>query len=135
MDALLSKGFAAYAAFWAFLFFNVGAWLLVKRLRLCFGERAQGEVTGYVARMRSRAGERRAWMPIVRFGSLQHGQREFVSRMGANPAKWPVGTRVPVAFSASDPKAAEIATPARLWLAPAAFWLLAIGTLAAALSA
>jgi hypothetical protein len=115
--------------------FGGGAWLLLARLQLFLGVRAQGEVVGYVRRMRSRAGSRIMFMPLVRYGSLHHGEREFQSRMSAYPERWPVGTELPVAYSETDPAAPEIATPVRLWLAPIALWLFGIGMIAAALKA
>jgi len=99
------------------------------------GGRAQGEITGYVARMQSGRAGRIMYMPKVRYGSLHHGEREFVSRMSANPERWPVGTRLPIAYSTSDPAAAEIATFARMWLAPLVFWLFASALIVAALKA
>jgi len=135
VGALWDNGFNSYAAACAILLFSAGAWLFLKRLRLSLGDRAQGEITGYVTRMRPRAVSKTMFMPKVRYGCLQHGRHEFVSRMSADPESWPVGTRVPVAFSAADPAGAEIATLARLWLAPLAFWILAAGMVGVALKA
>ena len=74
-------------------------------------------------------------MPHVRFVAADMREHTFVSRMGAKPARWPVGTSVPVAFLADDPSRAEIATFARLWTAPAALYLFAAGIAYAALTA
>jgi hypothetical protein len=130
---MFDNGFSAYLSVCAILLFNGGAWLSVKRMRLCFGQRAEGEVVGYVERMQHRAGSRPTFMPKVSYASLQHGQQQFVSRMSASPRRWPVGTRLPVAFLSSHPATAEIATPARLWMAPAMVWIMAAGVLFAAL--
>lgn len=135
MNALFDNGLSSYAASCAILLFVGGAWLFTKRIRLAIGERAQGEVTGYVTGMRTSRGSRITQMPKVQYGSLEHGEQEFVSRMSADPERWPVGTRLPVAYSPSDPSAAEIATFARLWLAPLAFWLLAGGLIIMAIRA
>lgn len=135
IDQLFASPFSAYATVVAIVLFNGGAWLVLKRLRLFMGDRAQGEVTGYVTRMRTDRGSRTLYMPRVRYGSLEHGQHEFVSRMSGDPKRWPIGTRLPVAYSRSDPKIAEIATPARLWLAPIVFWLFAGSMILAALEA
>ena len=135
MHDLFDNGLSIYATAIAVIRFTTAAWLLVKRLRLCFGERAQGEVVAYVERMRSRAASPIMYMPRLKYRTLQHGEQEFVSRMSANPSRWPVGTHLPVAYSAFDPSLAEIATPARLWLAPAIFFLFALMMLGIALRA
>ena len=117
--------------------FFVGAVVLtVSRARLSlFGARTTGVVFDYTERMRSSPGEKRQFMPHVRFVGPGMGERTFVSRMGASPSKWPVGTEVPVTFLEGDPRRAEIATFARLWAAPFALYLLAAGAAWAALSA
>ena len=105
----------------------VGAtFLLVARARLSlFGARTTGEVVTYTERMRSSPGEKASFMPHVRFVAADMREHTFVSRMGAKPSRWPVGTSVPVAFLAGDPSRAEIATFARLWAAPAALYVFA----------
>jgi Protein of unknown function (DUF3592) len=110
--------------------------LTVSRARLSlFGARTTGVVFDYTERIRSSPGDRRQFMPHVRFVGPGMSERTFVSRMGARPSQWPVGTEVPVAFLERDPRRAEIATFARLWAAPLAMYVLAAGALAAALSA
>jgi len=106
---------------------SLGAtFLLVSRARLSlFGARTSGEVVSYTERMRSSRGERTSHMPHVRFVADDMREHTFVSRMGAEPSRWPVGTSVPVAFLEHDPSRAEIATWARLWIAPAALYLFA----------
>ena len=64
-------------------------------------------------------------MPHVRFVGPDMREHTLVSRMGAKPTRWPVGTSVPVAFLERDPSRAEIATFARLWAAPAALFVFA----------
>jgi hypothetical protein len=117
--------------------FLVGATLLlIRRLRLSVGgARTTGEVVDYSTRMRSTPGERPSHMPHVRFVGADLREHTFISRMGASPERWPVGTCLPVVFLESDPKRAEIATPARLWVAPAAMYLLAAGAAFAAYGA
>ena len=100
--------------------------LLVARARLSlFGARTTGEVVAYTTRMRSTRGERPSHMPHVRFVGPDMREHTFVSRMGAKPSRWPVGTSVPVAFLERDPSRAEIATWGRLWTAPAVLYLFA----------
>jgi len=100
--------------------------LLVGRARLSlFGARTTGEVVGYTTRMRASRGERASHMPHVRFVGSDMRSHTLVSRMGARPSRWPVGTTVPVAFMEGDPSRAEIATFARLWAAPAALYVFA----------
>ena len=105
----------------------VGAtFLLVARARLSlFGARTSGEVVAYTERMRSDRGEKASYMPHVRFVAADMREHTFVSRMGASPARWPVGTSVPVAFLERDPSRAEIATWGRLWTAPVVLYLFA----------
>jgi hypothetical protein len=132
LERLFSDPPSAYMTICAVVLFNVGAWVFLKRLRLCLGGRAEGEIVGYTERMRSHRSAPPMYMPRIRYWSLQHGQCEFQSRMGASPKRWPVGTRVSVAYSETDPSVAEIATPARLWLAPAIFWMFAAVVIVAA---
>ena len=100
--------------------------LLVVRARLSlFGARTTGEVVGYTARLRTARGERSQHMPHVRFVGSDMRSHTLVSRMGADPSRWPIGTSVPVAFLERDPSRAEIATFARLWAAPAALYVFA----------
>jgi hypothetical protein len=115
----------------------VGAtFLLVARARLSlFGARTSGEVVAYTERMRSTRGEKTSYMPHVRFVAADMQEHTFVSRMGAKPARWPVGTSVPVAFLSGDPSRAEIATWGRLWTAPAVLYLFAAGMAYAAYTA
>jgi len=89
------------------------------------GARTSGEVVSYTTRMRASRGEREQHMPHVRFVAADMREHTFISRMGAKPSRWPVGTSVPVAFLERDPSRAEIATWARLWVAPAALYLFA----------
>ncbi len=115
-----------YFAFCAVALCVGATFLLVARVRLSLlGARTSGEVVSYTERMRSSPGERTSYMPHVRFVADDMREHTFVSRMGAKPARWPVGTSVPVAFITGDPSRAEIATFARLWTAPAALYLFA----------
>ena len=115
----------------------VGAtFLLVARARLSlFGARTTGEVVAYTTRMRATQGERAQHMPHVRFVGSDMREHTLVSRMSASPARWPVGTSVPVAFLERDPSRAEIATWTRLWAAPLAMLAFAAVLAYAALSA
>ncbi len=112
-----------YLGICALALFVGATFLLVARARLSlFGARTTGEVVAYTTRMRATRGERTQHMPHVRFVGPDMREHTLVSRMGAKPARWPVGTSLPVAFLERDPSRAEIATFARLWLAPAALY-------------
>ncbi len=125
-----------YLAFCAAALFLGATVLLVSRARLSlFGARTSGEVVSYTERMRSSPGERTSYMPHVRFVADDMREHTFVSRMGAKPSRWPVGTSVPVAFLERDPSRAEIATWGRLWTAPLALYLFAAGMAYAAYTA
>ena len=99
------------------------------RLRLT-GTRTQGRVIGYVNRLQADRSDSPGQMPRIRY-SGRDGQREFVSRMGARPERWPVGTILPVLYRPGTSEA-EIATRGRLWVAPLAAWLMALVAFAAA---
>ena len=125
-----------YFGICALALFAGATFLLVARARLSlFGARTSGEVVSYTERMRSSRGEKTSYMPHVRFVAADMREHTFVSRMGAQPSRWPVGTSVPVAFVASDPSRAEIATWGRLWIAPAALYLFAAAMAYAAYTA
>ena len=115
-----------YLGICSFLLLVGATALLVGRARLSlFGARTTGEVVGYTTRMRASRGERASHMPHVRFVGSDMRSHTLVSRMGARPSRWPVGTSVPVAFLPGDPSRAEIATFGRLWAAPAALYVFA----------
>ena len=82
-------------------------------------------MVAYTTRMRASRGEREQHIPHVRFVGSDMREHTLVSRMCASPARWPVGTSVPVAFLERDPSRAEIATWGRLWTAPLALYLFA----------
>ena len=92
-------------------------------------------MVAYTTRLRATRGEREQHMPHVRFVGPDMREHTVVSRMGASPARWPVGTSVPVAFLERDPSRAEIATFGRLWTAPAVLYLFAAGVAWAAYTA
>ena len=125
-----------YFGICALALFAGATFLLVARARLSlFGARTSGEVVAYTTRMRATRGEREQHMPHVRFVGPDMREHTLVSRTGASPARWPVGTSVPVAFLERDPARAEIATFTRLWLAPAALYVFAAGLAYAAYTA
>ena len=125
-----------YLAICALALFAGATFLLVARARLSlFGARTTGEVVAYTKRMRASRGEREQHMPHVRFAGSDMREHTLVSRMGASPARWPVGTSVPVAFLERDPSRAEIATWGRLWTAPLALYLFAAVMASAAYAA
>ena len=111
------SAFQIYLASFGSLVLAIGVGMAVARARLTAGGRADGEIVGYVERMRSRRGAVPQFMPKVRFHTLE-GPQEFQSRMSGDPDRWPVGTRVRVAYRRDKPEAAEIAQAGRLWIPP-----------------
>jgi hypothetical protein len=125
-----------YLGICALALFAGATFLLVARARLSLlGARTTGEVVAYTTRMRTSRGEREQHMPQVRFVGPGMREHTLVSRMSASPARWPVGTSVPVAFLERDPSRAEIATWGRLWTAPVVLYLFAAGVAFAAYTA
>ena len=114
---MTATGFGIYLCVVGAMLAAIGAGLLVKRLRIASGDRVQGQIVAYVQPMAQR-GSQHQYMPVVRFAPRGSLPVEFQSRMGANPKHWPVGTAVPVAYRPERPDHAEIATAARLWVAP-----------------
>jgi hypothetical protein len=114
---LTSTGFGIYLCIVGAAFAAIAVGLFVRRLQIHAGPRADGQVVGYATRLSHRP-SRRQYMPLVRFTPRGCAPVEFQSRMGADPVRWPEGTPVPVAYRAEHPSHAEIATAARLWLAP-----------------
>jgi hypothetical protein len=103
--------------------------LLIARVRLSAGERTTGQIAGYRERMRGRAGEKRQYMPLVRYQPRIGQIVEFQSRMGTSSKPYQIGEPVPVIYRPDKPAAAEIDTSARLWLAPAALAAIGLVTL------
>ena len=103
-----------------------GAMMLVSRIRLTAGGRAQGQVIDYAERIGSGRGNRRQFMPIVRYHPAGGTPVEFQSRMGASGKPFQIGEPVPVVYRRDKPQVAEIATSAQLWLAPAAIAAMAL---------
>ena len=123
---MLDNPLSAYLAVTGAALLVGGLALMVSRVRLrLLGRRTLGEVVSYTRRMQQRPGEAPAWMPVVRFTSADGVERQFQSRTGARPDRWPPGTQVPVYFAPMKPDQAEIAAAGRLWIAPAS--LLAFG--------
>ena len=99
------------------------------------GERADGEVIGYKARMKATRGEVVSHMPLVRFTASDGVLREFQSRTSAPQSRWPVGTIVPVRYAGRHPEQAEIAAPFHYWIAPGGLLLFGLLLLLAAFRA
>lgn len=96
-----------------------GCILFFYRAYVCLtGERADGEVIGYQARMKTARGEVVSHMPLVRFTASDGVVREFQSRTSARQSRWAVGTIVPVRYGTRRPERAEIATRFHYWIAP-----------------
>jgi hypothetical protein len=111
----------------------VAAILLSRRAwRLGAGHRAIGMITGYRQRTRARRTSAHHFMPVFRFEAGGRS-REVQSRVGTRrPDRLPPGSAVAVRYDPANPELAEIDTPGRAWLGPAAFVVLAAGTLVAA---
>ena len=99
------------------------------------GDRADGEVIGYQARMKTARGEVVSSMPLVRFTASDGAVREFQSRTSGQQSRWPVGTIVPVRYGARRPERAEIATPFHYWIAPGGLLMFGLLLLLAAFRA
>jgi hypothetical protein len=131
VNRMLATGFGIYLCVIGAAFAAIAVGLFVKRVRISAGPRADGQVIGYVSRMANRPSWQH-YMPLVRFTPRGGTPVEFQSRMGADPARWPEGTPVPVAYREERPDHAEIATAARLWLAPPMLLLFAAASFAIA---
>ena len=118
MMRLLANPLAIYFAVISFALFAGGLALVVTRMRLVGGRRAQGQVIGYQERLRQRPGAKRQYMPLVRFHPAGASPIEFQSRMGSNSKPFQIGEPVPVFYRPDKPELAEIASVPRLWLAP-----------------
>jgi hypothetical protein len=82
--------------------------------------------------MRSRAGQKPHYVPQVHFRDVSGTLREFTSTTSANPAKWPVGTRIAVVFASENPNKAEIAVPLLFWRGSVGVLVLGLGLLLSA---
>jgi hypothetical protein len=129
---LTSTGFGIYLCILGAVFAAGAIGLFAKRLRISAGPRADGRIVGYRRRIQQRRAMKPQYMPLVRFTPRGREPVEFQSRTSADPARWPEGTLVPVAYRPDFPDQAEIATPARLWLAPLALLLFALACVAIA---
>ena len=129
---IVSTGFGIYLCFVGSVLAAAAIGLFVKRPRISAGLRADGRIIGYHQRIQHRRVMKSQYMPLVRFTPRGHAAVEFQSRMSADPKRWPEGTLIPVAYAVGRPDLGEIATTARLWLAPIALLLFALGSLAIA---
>jgi hypothetical protein len=118
MTRLFANPVAIYLALAGAMLLSGGIVLLAARVRLAVGARARGRIVGYVERMQQRRGLKKQFMPVVRFQPHAGPEIEFRSRMGSASKGLPIGETVSVAYRSDRPEAAEIATAARLWLAP-----------------
>ena len=133
---MFSNFLSAYLTAGGAIMLLIAAWLFWVRARLWWaGERTTGEVVAYSTRPPSRRGYKPYYMPRVRFNEPSGTPRDFISTTSADPQRWPVGTRVPVAFGADGSGKAEIAVPWRFWSGPVVTLIFALALLAAALKA
>ena len=132
LERMTATGFGIYLCVVGAILAAIAISLFARRLKISAGLRADGRIVGYQQRVQQRRAMKPQYMPLVRF--TPHGQApiEFQSRMSADPTRWPEGTLVPVAYRFDRPDQAEIATPVRLWLAPPALLLFALGCFATA---
>jgi hypothetical protein len=129
---LTATGFGIYLCILGAVFVTGAIGLLAKRLKISAGRRADGRIVGYHQRTQRRRAMKPQYMPLVSFTPRGRDPVEFQSRMSADPTHWPERTLVPVAYRADFPDQAEIATAARLWLAPLVFLLFALACVATA---
>jgi hypothetical protein len=129
---LTSTGFGIYLCIVGAVLAATAIGLFVKRLRMSSGLRADGQIVGYHQRIQQRATMKPQYMPIVRFQPRSGPPIEFQSRMGSHSKRLSEGTLVRVAYRADRSEQAEIATAARMWLAPPLLLLFALACIAIA---
>jgi hypothetical protein len=123
-----------YLAICSAVMLAMALWLFVTRARLWWwGEHTTGEIIRYTQRMRSRLGQKPQYMPHVRFNDAFGTPQDFISTTSADPAKWPVGTRLKVVFAREDARKAAIGVPLLFWRGPAGVLVFGLGLLLAAL--
>jgi hypothetical protein len=132
LERMTATGFGIYLCVVGAILAATAVGLFAKRLKISAGLRADGRIVGYHQRIQQRRSMKPQYMPLVRFTPSGHAPIEFQSRMSVDRERWPEGTPVRVAYRAKQPDHAEIATPARLWLAPPALLLFALGCFATA---
>jgi hypothetical protein len=95
----------------------VGVLLFVRIRRFVAGAlRAQGTVTGLNQHMH---GSRATYSPVVSFTARDGREIEFNDPVSSRPAGFKVGDRVGVLYDWRDHSRARLASPFRLYLAPA----------------
>jgi hypothetical protein len=132
LQRLLASPLGIYCTILAIILFALALWLLVRRLQIQTGNRAQGQVIGFRELRKGHPRDPPQFKPIVRFQPRHGSPVEFESSMSANPDRMRLGHPVPVAYRDDRPQQAEIAVAARLWAAPLALLVLALGSLATA---
>lgn len=126
---------SGYLTIMAVVLITTGLIVLLRRIGLRIsGDLAEGEIIGHEERMRTRVGQMRTYVPIVRFvaGGIVH---QFQSVTGGTRSALPVGSRVTVRYLPSRPRRAEIDQSIHIWIAPASLLGLGIACLVAAINA
>jgi hypothetical protein len=95
----------------------VGVMLFVRVRRFVAGAlRAQGKVISLTAHMH---GGRATYSPVINFTARDGREYEFNDPVSSRPASYRVGDRVEVLYDWQDASRARLASPVRLYLAPA----------------
>jgi hypothetical protein len=95
----------------------IGALLFVRVRRFVAGSlRAQGTVVSLSAHMH---GSRVTYSPVISFTARDGGEFEFNDPVSSRPAGFKLGDRVEVLYDWQDHSHARLASPLRLYLAPA----------------
>jgi hypothetical protein len=96
---------------------GIGAMLFVRVRRFVAGAlRAQGTVISLAAHMH---GSRATYSPVISFTANDGREIEFNDPVSSRPAGYHIGDRVEVLYDWQDHSRARLASPFRLYLAPA----------------
>jgi hypothetical protein len=90
-------------------------WLRVRRF-VAGALRAQGTVISLTQHMH---GSRATYSPVISFTARDGGEFEFHDPVSSRPASHQIGDRVEVLYDWQDHSRARLASPLRLYLAPA----------------
>jgi hypothetical protein len=132
IDQFTANWLAIYCSAIGAIMVAIALWLFLRRIGMATGLRAQGQIIAYREMRKQHVGQLTRYQPVVRFQPRGGAPVEFLSEMSADPQRWTIGRPVPVAYRETQPDQAEIASTARLWLAPLVLLLLALGSFATA---
>jgi hypothetical protein len=95
----------------------IGVLLFVRVRRFVAGAlRAEGKVISLASYMH---GSRATYAPVISFTARDGGEFEFTDPVSSRPASHKIGDRVEVLYDWQDHSRARLASPLRLYLAPA----------------